>query len=1104
MPARRTADGPRIARRVAVAVETRRHRVGEYRRAAPSDSIADDALTQRDLSLRNSRHDGSSSARRSADALSLASFGTVAVPAISAGVTPILSPTRGRPNLPPKAVAEALQVPPHVLLTVGNPIETTVRDIRRVDEPDGNEMLTLYKSEREVEAKLLHPLFTEILGYPEEDLDWAVPVPVQLGREKRVKQADLVAKYKGQNVIAVEAKKPTEPVQAYMGQLDSYAFHLRTPYSIITNGRQFILRGYYSFNSRINVIDESVDGLASDKWRKLDSLISFKNICSTIAEPALPIVAPDEGKIRDYRRFFRRIHSTIRDRDKLDPGAAFDELSKLLFLKAAEDDWISRKKAKPVLTPDKIMEWEALGKESAQNLVNRWFSAATSELFPGIFGDQPQINLSPATLAIVLKEMSSFHVRGGDVDVKGRAFEEFLPSQLRGEGLGQFFTPRPIVNFMADLAAISIHDVVADFACGSGGFLIKAFEQMERGVEQLPSGTLQRMGTTRDELLEDIKTNQIFGIDAEPRAARTAKMNMLMWGDGKKVVRGNSLDDVDHAGRPYELTEYDARNQGSGCTVILANPPFGSREKDADILRRYALGGETQEIKSAKTEILFIERGLKLLRPGGRMLIVLPQGLMSGINNARVRDYIHSKAEVRAVVSLPTHTFAQSGVSTVNTCVLFVQKFTEEKQALYDEKTTDLTPAEIRILLRSDPDFDYSIFMATAEFVGFEPSGRSILESGELTDLDLILEDYANKETISNPDIDLFEFADRYYGEKSFRRKEQTVRGTVKGLKTSFIVKLSETVDRLDPPFYLWRSQSAATLESLHPIGERVVEVKDRLRILTEDDKDREFVYASVSSDGIVTLDNVVRGEDFAPTYRPKKVAPNDFIYNPMRINIGSIGLVPDANDVITSPDYVTFRAKGINPDYLLRLLRSPFYRMYIDVITTGSIRDRLYFDELKTIRIPDATKEEQALLAEFGRRVDEQSRQLFSEIRTHRASVMNRLHDLIREAAATSGDVTVEEAFRLLAEKWKRETAIMSSITKKLRHPAYRDIVALGSDAVPLILSEMARRPDHWFAALEEITGENPVPEDDRKTVSKAVGAWINWGASKGFVVNG
>jgi len=965
-------------------------------------------------------------------------------------------------------------------------------------------MLALYKSEREVEVKLLHPLFRDILGYPEDELDWAVPVEMNFGREKRTKEADLVAKYKGRNVITVEAKKPTVPVQAHMGQLDSYAYHLQTPYSVITNGHQFILRGYYSFNSRINVIDESVDGLASSKWEKLASLISFKNIKSTIDEPTLPLALPDEGKIRDYRRFFRRIHNTIRDRDKLDPAAAFDELSKLLFLKAAEDEWISRNAAKPVLTSEKILEWESLGKEIAQKLVNDWFNAATNELFPGVFGDQPQINLSPATLAIVLNDMANFHVKGGDVDVKGRAFEEFLPSQLRGEGLGQFFTPRPVVNFMADLAGISIHDVVADFACGSGGFLIRAFEQMERGVEQLPDGMLARLGSSRADLLEDIKSHQIFGIDAEPRAARTAKMNMLMWGDGKKVVRGNGLDDKDLAGNPYELIEYDPRNQGSGCTIILANPPFGSSEKDQRILRRYSLGGRTQEKKSEKTEILFIEKGIKLLRPEGKMLIVLPQGLMSGVNNARVRDYIHSQAEVRAVISLPTHSFVQSGVATVNTCVLFLQKFAEEKKELYDKKTAWLKPPAIRKLIRTDPDFDYPIFMGTAEFVGFEPSGRSIVEPDEMTDLDLLLEDFANKDGLANPEIDLFEFAARFYGEKSFRRKDQTVRGTVKGLKTSFSIRLSETVDRFDPPFYLFRAQAGPTIDALERLGDRVREVKDRLKIATEDDKDREFAFASVSSDGSVTLDEIRKGEEFATTYKPKKVSPGDFIYNPMRINIGSIGVVPDSTmNMITSPDYVVFQATGINPTFLLNLLRSPFYRMYIDVVSTGSIRDRLYFEDLQNLRIPETSDAEQTLLSEFGRRVEEESRELLAEIRAQRSHVNERLHALVREAEVGDAETSVSAMFRILADKWKHETAIVSSTTKKIKHPAYRRIVGMGEAVVPNLLRELVKEPDHWFSALEEITGRNPVDEADRKDIARATQAWVAWAHENGFSLN-
>jgi hypothetical protein len=104
-------------------------------------------------------------------------------------------------------------------------------------------------------------------------------------------------------------------------------------------------------------------------------------------------------------------------------------------------------------------------------------------------------------------------------------------------------------------------------------------------------------------------------------------------------------------------------------------------------------------------------------------------------------------------------------------------------------------------MLRTDPDFDYPIFMGTAEYLGYEPSGRMIVEPGEKTDLDLLLEDFANQQNFERPDIDIFEFAARNYGEKSFRRRDQIIRGTVKGLKTSFVVRLSETAERLDPHF---------------------------------------------------------------------------------------------------------------------------------------------------------------------------------------------------------------------------------------------------------------------------------------------------------------
>lgn len=852
--------------------------------------------------------------------------------------------------------------------------------------------LTL-ESERDIETKLIQPLFHSTLGYPQDSLRADVAVNLTFGREKKIGRADLVAYYQDKPVVVVEAKKPTETLQSGIDQVDSYAFALQTPYSVITNGRGFVLRGYYSFNSRINILEDSVDELKKNGWKKLKDLISFVNILASISDKENQPTEISEEKIRDYRRFFRNIHNIIRDGDKLDPSASFDEMSKILFIKASEDEWTRRKGGQHVLTLDKVEEWERMGK--GMDFVNIWFSEAAHVLFPDVFEENTKINLSVETLKEVLKSTKGFHVRNGDVDVKGRAFEEFLPTQLRGKGLGQFFTPRPVVNFMVDLAEISIHDIVVDFACGSGGFLIKAFERMQRLVDQLPDGTWKKLRIDKEEFMDDVKENQLHGIDAEPRAARTAKMNMLMWGDGRRVVRGNALDVADFNGKAYEPTEYASKKKESGCTVILANPPFGGSEKKQDILRRYDLGSKRVERVTQKTEILFLEKGIKLLRPQGKMLIVMPQGILSNESYDYVRDFLHSEAEIRSIVSLPTHTFVQSGVQTVKTCVLYVQKFTEEKKRLYDNRIKGKTDDEIRQMLKTDSDFDYPIFMGTAEFIGYEPSGRSIVIRGEKTDLDLLFEDYTNQQILSKPKIDLISFARANYDEKPLRHVDQIIRGTQRGFKTSFVINFSRTEERLDPPFYLLRYQAGNMLASFSPLSSVIERGGERFRPTTDDEKDMEYPIVSVTNDGKVSLNEHVKGEDFTQPY--KRVKADDIVYNPYRVNIGSIGVVPKELDrAYASPAYVVFRSKSYNPQFLVNLLRSPFYKLYIDVVSTGSIRDSLSFDLLETIRVPRVSTVEQKKINKDLGTTEQKIEKLLREVDIEKEDIIEKIHSLI------------------------------------------------------------------------------------------------------------
>lgn len=961
--------------------------------------------------------------------------------------------------------------------------------------------LTL-RSERDVETKLLEPLFRDVLGYPDESLHWDKPVPIVMGREKKIKKADLVAYHNDQPVVTVEAKSPTEPVQSGIGQVDSYAFALQTPYSVVTNGRQFVLRGYYSFNSRINVVQEAVQNLQKGRWRRVGNLIAFNKVIDTLKEKAEPLAVPDSEKIRDFRRFFRRIHSEIRDRDRLNPTDAFDELSRLLFIKAAEEDWLAQNPSRPVLTPQKIEEWEKIG--DAQEMINRWFQKAVKEFYADVFEDNPQIQLRPETLKFVLNLMRPFQVRNGDVDVKGRAFEEFLPSQLRGKALGQYFTPRSVVNFMVELAEISIKDVVVDFSCGSGGFLIKAFESMQSRVEQLPSGIVSRMGTSRNAIMDAIRSDQIFGIDAEPRAARTAKMNMLMWGDGRRVVRGNGLDTVDHEGKDYVPCEYNPSTRNSGCTLILANPPFGSSEKDQKILSRYILGAKEVARAKERTEVLFLEKGLRLLRPEGRMLIVLPLGIFQTESDQRVRDFLHSECEVRAIVSLPTHTFVQAGVQTVNTCVAYLQKFTTEKKTLYDEKTRDLSQEDIRALIRTDPDFDYAIFMGTAEFVGFEPSGRLIAKPGEKTDLDLLLEDFGNQADLAPSDVDLFAFATENYGDKSHRRSEQTVRGTMRDQKTAFTVQLREAEDRLDPAFYLFRHQATELLAPLKPLGDDIEEAGTRFTPRTDTEKDAEYRVLSVGKDDGVTEGEMRSGWDFKENYRYQRVEAGDIVYNPSRINIGSIGVVPqNFSGALVSPEYIVFRSNRLAPTFLVDLLRSPFYRMYINVITTGSIRSRLYFGGMQEIKVPDVSGDVQSDVFERGRRVEFIRLSARRKAEAEGEVALTELHSLVAPKPIPHSMPALDEVFEALAESWRKNTTLFSSVVKITADPAYQKIIGMGEDVIPLILNDLAvNGPDHWFWALAAIARENPVTENIAGDIGKMTEVWLKWGERKGYPI--
>lgn len=809
-------------------------------------------------------------------------------------------------------------------------------------------------TEDDVENKFVQELFVKVLEYDiQKDLKWKEPIKFAQGRQKTTKYADLVVYKNNKPVLVVESKKPSESIIDNIGQLDSYSFAKEVRYSIITNGRKLILREYLAGNKKANILNENISKLHEAKYKSLINLISKKNIETKLNNQEVDSQNLS-NEITDYRRFFRSIHNIIRDNEKLDPASCFDEFSKILYLKMANEQYKIDKNESECFDLEKYKNVPPI---DPMKLVNNWFKEAMTHYYQDIFEERPEIKISLFTLESILKKLENFYVNDGKMDIKGRAFEEFLPSQLRGKGLGQFFTPRKIVDFMVELADVDINDIIIDFACGSGGFIIKSFDKMKNILKALPEATFNSIGTTKKAFEDDLKTNHFFGIDAEPRAVRVAKMNMMLWGDGRKIVRGNGLSKKDWQGHPYPLVEYDENIENSGCTLVLANPPF-IKEKDPKVLALYDLA-EGKNSMDAQT--LFLERGLRLLRPGGRMLIVLPEGILSNGESLKTREFLLRNAKIKAIVELPTHTFVQSGVDTINTIVLYIEKyetdFKNEIESLVSEGNT--IEQNIEIIKN---ELNYDIFMAAAENVGFEPNGRVFSKNSAKTDLDIILEKF-NDFNFCNQKLDIINDS-----LKKYEIEERKARGK-HNLNDALKINIKDVKTRLDPSYYLFWKNIGKDFDNFVPLDTFGINFySNKLSLTSDEELDSEYSICSVNknnSDNLLEFSEYKTGDEISRESQKKKVVTKRTIaYNPYRASIGSFAYVPDDLDnCLTSGAYVNFSIKNFDNQLLLHLFKTPIYNKYIKILSTGTVRDNFSEDCLRQVLVPNLNSEEQQLL---------------------------------------------------------------------------------------------------------------------------------------------
>lgn len=438
-------------------------------------------------------------------------------------------------------------------------------------------------------------------------------------------------------------------------------------------------------------------------------------------------------KEEEFAQLLHQCHNVIRNREKKDPAAAFDEIAKVLFIKV----WVEREMRR-MRQRQNLFTADWLDTQLGDNPLDMLFQQ-TKDFYAAdrIFEKEESINLKPATGREIVRLLERYNLSDTSEDVKGIAFERFLGRTFRGE-IGQFFTPRTIVEFMIRMIEPQEGDVLCDPASGSGGFLIRFFELVREQIladvdaeyqafrEELDGKRIsatqkaEKLRAKFDELQRIINplhegsrvwrlsNTCIYGTDANDRMARTSKMNMIMHGDGHGGVHHH--DGFINVNGIFE-ERFD---------IVLTNPPFGANVEPSDVIldsdvnvspeefRRYvreygdlykaaqsriqAAKGKPiaslfdlpkSKLSKIKTEILFIERCLALLKPGGRFGIVLPEGIFNNPSLAYVRAFCEDRAYIRAVVSLPQETFYSSGAS-VKASLLFMQKFTEEEKARYD------------------------------------------------------------------------------------------------------------------------------------------------------------------------------------------------------------------------------------------------------------------------------------------------------------------------------------------------------------------------------------------------------------------------------------
>ncbi|MFZ2280758.1 MAG: N-6 DNA methylase [Prosthecobacter sp.] len=568
------------------------------------------------------------------------------------------------------------------------------------------------KPEEVVRQLWLHTLIYRY-KYPSSRIQ--VEYPVTFGRDTS-KRAD---------IVIMDADRPTVPyviIEVKQGrmkdgkeQLKSYTHATGAPLAVWSDGIAYVVwhrknPNYFEVIPALPRANETIEMIAGQPWT-IDKLLEFENERDAQGSKAVSL---------------RQLIEDLEDEVLANAGVdVFEEVFKLIFTKLF-DELSCYSEHSPHLRFRNI-NTAASTKKAIQELFDE-----ARERWDGVFDDD-KIRLTPEHLQVCVGSLEQWKLFNSNLDVVDEAFEYLVNKSSKGEK-GQYFTPRWVIDLCVKMLNPKESETIIDTACGSAGFTVHSIFHVwkaifkEMGKPESHLFTMEKKPARCAKYVQD----KVFAIDFDEKSVRVSRCLNLIAGDGQtNVLHLNTLDykrwdettkqqdwsDIYHEGwkklRKLMAEKNDYR--AFGFDVLMANPPFAGDIKQTDMLSPYELahkrakdGGQGKLESAVGRDLLFIERNLDFLKPGGRMAVVLPQGRFNNSSDQRVREYIAERCRILAVVGVHGNTFKPH--TGTKTSVLFVQKWNDDK---------DAGPICKKVK-------DYPIFFATQRLPSKDNSGDKI------------------------------------------------------------------------------------------------------------------------------------------------------------------------------------------------------------------------------------------------------------------------------------------------------------------------------------------------------------------------------------------